>query len=76
VQEIAGVPAISQYLTGTISPHHKVGDDGITMLTEARSQAVDRLTAEGYTDDFRAVLDQPEALAIEEVVRKEELVAR
>lgn len=57
------------------------------MLTEARSQAVDRLTAEGYTDDFRAepgglravvadVLDQPEALAIEEVVRKEELVAR
>jgi hypothetical protein len=87
VQEIAGVPAISQYLTGTISPHRKVGDDGITMLTEARSQAVDRLTAEGYTDDFRAepgglravvadVLDQPEALAIEEVVRKEELVAR
>jgi hypothetical protein len=52
------------------------------MLTETLSQAVDRLTAHGYADDFRAepgglravvadVLYRPEALAIEEIVRFE-----
>ncbi len=52
------------------------------MFTETLSQAVDRLTADGYTDDFRAepgglsaifadVIYRPETLAIEEVVRFE-----
>jgi hypothetical protein len=52
------------------------------MFTETLSQAVDRLTAAGYTDDFRAepdgmravvagVIYRPESLAIEEVVRFE-----
>ena len=52
------------------------------MFTETLSQAVDRLTAAGYTDDLRAELDgmravvagiayRPESLAIEEDVRFE-----
>ena len=52
------------------------------MFTETLAQAVDRLTAEGYTDGFRAelgglralavdVLYQPEELSIGEVVRFE-----
>ncbi len=52
------------------------------MFTETLSQAVDRLTADGYTDDFRAepgglraivadVLYRPESLDIEEIVRFE-----
>lgn len=52
------------------------------MFTETLSQAVDRLTAAGYTDDFRAepgglwaiaadILYRPESLAIDEVVRFE-----
>ncbi len=54
------------------------------MFTETVSQAVDRLTAEGYTDDFMAepgglravvadVAYRPESLAIEEVLRFEGL---
>ena len=52
------------------------------MCTETLSQAVDRLTAHGYTDDFRAepegmravvagVLYRPELLVVEEVGRSE-----
>ncbi len=52
------------------------------MFTESLSQAVDRLTAQGYTDDFRAepdgmravvagVLYRPELLVVEEVGRFE-----
>ncbi len=52
------------------------------MFTETLSQAVDRLTAHGYTDDFRAepdglwaivagILYRPELLVVEEVVRFE-----
>jgi hypothetical protein len=52
------------------------------MFTETLSQAVDRLTVAGYTDDFRAEPDgmravvagtvyQPESLAVDEVVRFE-----
>ncbi len=52
------------------------------MCTETLSQAVDRLTAHGYTDDFRAepegmravvagVLYRPELLVVEEVGRFE-----
>ncbi len=52
------------------------------MFTETLSQAVDRLTAGGYEDFFRAepdglravvagVLYQPESLVVEEVVRFE-----
>ncbi len=52
------------------------------MSTETLSQAVDRLTAQGYTDGFRAepdgmravvagILYQPEWLVVEEVVRFE-----
>ena len=52
------------------------------MCTETLSQAVDRLTAHGYTDDFRAepeglraivagILYQPETLVVEEVARFE-----
>ncbi len=52
------------------------------MFTETLSQAVDRLTAQGYTDDFRAesdgmravvagILYRPELLVVEEIVRFE-----
>ncbi len=52
------------------------------MFTETLSQAVDRLTAHGYTDDFRAepdgmwalvagILYPPESLVVEEVARFE-----
>jgi hypothetical protein len=52
------------------------------MFTESLSQAVDRLTAQGYTDDFRAepdgmravvagILYRPELLVVEEVDRFE-----
>ncbi len=52
------------------------------MFMETLSQAVDRLTAGGYADDFRAepgglralgadVLYRPESLAVDEVVRFE-----
>ncbi len=52
------------------------------MCTDTLSQAVDRLTAHGYTDDFRAepegmravvagVLYRPELLVVEEVGRFE-----
>ena len=52
------------------------------MCTESLSQAVDRLTAHGYTDDFRAepdgmratvagILYRPELLVVEEVARSE-----
>ncbi len=52
------------------------------MFTETLSQAVDRLTTHGYTDDFRAepdglravvagVLYRPESLIVEEVARFE-----
>ena len=52
------------------------------MLTETLSQAVDRLTASGYTDEFRAETDgmraivagifyRPESLVVEEVARFE-----
>ena len=52
------------------------------MALETLAQAIDRLTAAGYTDDFRAESDglhavyggcvhQPEELMIEEVVRFE-----
>ena len=52
------------------------------MFTESLSQAVDRLTAQGYTDDFRAepdgmravvagVLYRPESLVVEEIGRFE-----
>ena len=54
------------------------------MCTETLSHAVDRLTAHGYTDDFRAEPDgmralvagtlyQPELLVVEEVARLEGL---
>ncbi len=52
------------------------------MCTETLSQAIDRLTAQGYTDEFRAepdgmraivagVLYRPELLVVEEVARFE-----
>ncbi len=52
------------------------------MFTESLSQAVDRLTAHGYTDGFRAepdgmravvagILYRPELLVVEEVARCE-----
>ena len=52
------------------------------MLTETLSEAVDRLTAAGYEDSFRAepeglravaagVLHRPESLVVEEIVRFE-----
>ncbi len=52
------------------------------MFTETLSQAVDRLTAQGYTDEFRAerdgmraivsdILYRPELLVVEEVARFE-----
>ncbi len=52
------------------------------MFTETLSQAVDRLTAHGYSDQFRAepdgmravvagILYQPELLVVEEVARLE-----
>ncbi len=52
------------------------------MCTETLSHAVDRLTANGYTDDFRAepdgmravvagILYRPELLVVEEVARLE-----
>ncbi len=54
----------------------------IALCTESLSQAVDRLTAQGYTDDFRAepdgmravvagILYRPELLVVEEVDRFE-----
>ena len=59
-----------------------VRDHRTAVLTETLSQAVDRLTAQGYTDDFRAepegmravvagILYQPESLVVEEVARFE-----
>ena len=52
------------------------------MFTETLSQAVDRLTAHGYTDDFRAepdglravvagILYRPKSLVVEEIARSE-----
>ncbi len=52
------------------------------MFTETLSQGVDRLTAQGYTDEFRAepdgmraivagILYRPELLVVEEVARFE-----
>ncbi len=56
--------------------------DGVAMSTETLSDAVDRLTAAGYEDSFRAepdglravvadVLHRPESLVVEEIVRVE-----